>query len=338
MKSAQKAILLLLAVTCVGGGASTGQDGAAGNADRYDLNTWSDANREFGAMQSELAALREQVEQLRMAEPVDYAVSQDDVVPAGRWQVEAAFETVIVQPYFEDGIDVDRLADPDRQLEPGYEFHATPRFWIGLWNGSGGGLRARYWKFDQGAELICNPCGEIAVHGLDVTAADFEFTQFLSSGVISLELAAGIRYAKVEANLIENPGDPLRTNLFHSDFEGIGPTVAMEAQRPLWASRWALVGNARGSATFGKDRILNVSAGAVDVDRLDKDDLILVLESQCGLQYRRPLGNHGVVLFRALMEAQVWGLGARDPADLNATSVDETFGFFGSTASFIYLH
>jgi hypothetical protein len=338
MKSLQAQMSFVLLVwMLLGSRASQAQDADVDRADGQDLSTWSDANREFDAMRAELAALRTQIEQLRIEEPVEYWVTQD-VVAARGWQVEAGFEMVVVQPYFEDGIDVDRLVDPHRQIEPGYEFHVTPRFWVGYWNRTNGGVRARYWQFDQNAELTCNPCGETAIHGLAVTAADVEFVQFLSSDVISLELAAGVRFAKVEANLIENPGDPLRTNWFHADFEGIGPTVAIEAQRPLGASRWAIVGNARGSAVFGTDRILNVSAGTVNIDRLDKDDLIFVLESQVGVQYRRPLGNHGVLLFRALMEGQVWGLGARDPADMNATSVDETFGFFGGTASFIYLH
>jgi hypothetical protein len=320
----------------------------------------SNTSARFASMQAELDGLRAQVEQISFSGGETYDECQKDGCKGcgapcgcacycdicGGWL--AGFDLVIVKPYFEDGVDHDRVTGMPVQLEPAYDFKATPRVWLGYRNCEGLGARVRWWSFDQASETLSTPIGAQGTnfsHGMNVTALDMEITQMVCLGPMDLNFVIGGRYGKVD--MTGNGVNLANSNVTfgHGDFEGFGPTFAVDTRIPVRQSGLALIGTLRGSLLFGSGKIAEGrvvgGTGTIQLNRLweDDDTLAYVLESTAGIEYRCCVMG-GTLAVRALMEGQVWARAAYGDTGDNGhpfgqgpfnSSIDDDLGFFGAT-------
>ena len=128
-------------------------------------------------------------------------------------------------------------------------------------------------------------------------------------------VSGGVRYGRMGLNL-----GTLGIGLGNGElaFEGVGPTVSLEATRAFGDRNLYLIGNARTSLLFG-DWNDYPFAFALSID----DELTTVFESQLGVGYTCDL-RCGTLTLRTVWETQFW---------MNDTIADD-FNGFGSNLGF----
>jgi hypothetical protein len=249
-------------------------------------------------------------------------------------------EAVVVRPHFEHEITRigPQLEPPDgAQIDPSFDFSVSPRIFLGWRNCRGTGIRARYWYYDQTADLANVGDFDLLRSGLTVQALDLEFTQLVCLGPVNTNFALGVRYASVE-NVLEFSIEEENAKL-RNQFDGWGPTIAMENRIPLGCSNVSVVGNLRGSLLFGDTHV--TVAGDDSGETIDeatfidgRQDVVAVAELQVGLQWSR-CTNYGVFSAYALLEGQYWAGAASDFApgveEFSVTATDSDLGFVGGT-------
>jgi len=323
-------------------------------SDVSQVSTMSISTR-FASMQAELEELRAKAEQISYGGDGKIAcndcgsVGCNCLCDVGCGGFFAGAEAVIVRAHIGDGAENDVV---DAAIDARYDYKVTPRIWLGYRNCEGLGIRARWWNFDQDSNLsdaATDPDDEVSFHSLNVQAVDLEATQLVCWGPLQMNFAMGARYGKVEGtgtNIYDFDGD-LDVDAGQSDFEGFGPTFALEARRPISCSNFALIGNLRNSLLFGNNNSVDIDADVgnqgfnnVVLDTGErKDTAVYVVESQVGAEYTRCLGS-GVLSIRAVMEGQFWGksIAQNDPGSTSSDNLDEDLGFFGATFGVEYSH
>ena len=116
------------------------------------------------------------------------------------------------------------------------------------------------------------------------------------------------------------------------DFEGIGPTVAIDVRRPFGNRGLALVGSARSSWMYGETDING--AGILDpipVGLYADDHMMQINELSLGVQWSRCLARGGQIAVAALWESQAW-----EWAPV-AGLIHQDIGLTGPTFSFSYM-
>lgn len=275
-------------------------------------------------------------------------------------------EAVIVRPHFSHEIDVLGGALDNGQPEPfdpRFDVAVSPRIFVGWRNCRGTGIRARYWYFDQEAELHnyegFEATSDKLVSGLDVQALDLEFTQLVCWGPVRSNFAFGVRYGSVEndwRDFSEVKNTYRLERKLRTVFDGWGPTIAMENRIPLGCSNLAVVGNLRGALLFGdthytawgdfdffEDEVAEAGNGYGNEQTVSegRDDVVAVAELQVGLEWQR-YTRFGVLSAYGLFEGQYWA-GATGNLGLDALifpvgglfrgfSTNEDLGFVGATA------
>ena len=252
-------------------------------------------------------------------------------------------ELVIVKPFNEDGVETKN----GTQKDPDFDYEVSPRIWVGYQNSNGFGARVRYWQWDHGTDVF-DYDGDDKHQSLEVHVLDIERTQLVCWGPLEATFAGGVRWAKVVNTAIDWDDD----GYSGMDFEGGGPTVALDLRRPFGCQNLAWITNSRGSVIFGDTNIAkttptpepepeistldSTSSHGWDTDRYRfDDDLILTVDFQTGLEYHRQLANCRTLSIRALMEGQFWGHGWEAPDNVS-TANDDSGGFFGFTLSAVY--
>ena len=209
------------------------------------------------------------------------------------------------------------------------EFDLAPRLWLGYVNSNGLGVRARYWRFDQGLAAEGTnvtftgtglfPDGTVLASSghLNMYAADLEVMQRTDFGLWRANFGGGIRFADISHSLSASLALPDQSGFLldtSSRFSGIGPTVFAEFRRPLGCSQFSLVANARGTLLFG-DWKNQVAASAVDTAgaqtplvAIDEktESVISVGEIQLGIEWAHQLHYGGKFFLNALWEGQIW--------------------------------
>ncbi|HUG89389.1 MAG TPA: Lpg1974 family pore-forming outer membrane protein [Planctomycetaceae bacterium] len=335
------------------------------------LVSMQDVDTRFAAMQAELAALRSRLDDGGAA-----------VVPApahGAYPMAAGcgtcssdcceesggcvfgFELVIVKPHFDHGVDIQALSAADggpdfRQTENDWDYHASPRFWIGYVNAEGLGARFRYWQYDHEAETLTfptdDPTDELQTRdaSLELHVIDIEAMQSVNWCQIDANFSGGLRYASVDLRRrrvdAENGLTTIDYRLSHNDFEGVGLTGALELRRPIGCSGLALVGAGRGSLLYGETKLFaynDDNGNAVRQAMVEDDDVVYVLEGQLGVEFGRDMNNGMRVALRAMAEGQLWGGAVFDgnlfaggfptpgPFNTERNTADNNLGFFGAT-------
>lgn len=153
-------------------------------------------------------------------------------------------------------------AHPEVDITPSHDFEISPRIFLGWENADGLGLRARYRTFDADAtEQFAFPANHPLAGVLAGTKTwlkadtiDIEATQRGCLGQMQFQVAGGVRYAKMETGVgaFGTAGAiPFDVGI-GMEFEGVGPTVAIDLRRPFGSRGFALVGGVRASWLYGQ--------------------------------------------------------------------------------------
>jgi hypothetical protein len=233
-------------------------------------------------------------------------------------------------------------------LQPSYNFQATPRFFLGWRNDEGFGFRTRYWNLNGAATPYVDRTqgkNQTISQSLNLQYLDVELTQLSCLGGFEMEFGGGLRYAHSHTNtLLEPSGGSIR---FASNFDGVGPTMALNIYRPMWSDNWAFFGTARGSLLFGPSSYEQsyYSGGALlqTGDNETPLDLTAIVEAQVGLE-RSWWFERGRFSIRSAFEAQYWtGAGSSPVNNANGSNsvlfaTDQNLGAVGATISAIWEH
>ena len=205
-----------------------------------------------------------------------------------------------------------RTIDPD--FDAGIRYHLAYRTSQGL------GIRGRYWSYNNSVNFAV-PFAP-AVMSINAEAADLELTQLGHLGSWKLESAAGIRYGKFGYNSpIEGAFGVGAVN-----FQGFGPTLAVNTFRPLGQTGFSLVGNLRGSLLFGDisnaSMLFSMPAGTI------KGEVAQAVESQLGGAWGKTFTNNRQLQIRLVWETQYW---MNDTLADDAMGIGSNLGLMGPT-------
>lgn len=255
----------------------------------------------------------------------------------------------------------------------GNKCEAAPIVWLGWSDPSGLGIRARWWHLDQSNDLdtsagplgdnsrvkisgpdgsqisgklygpTSNTFGFAASQELNIHVWDIEATQDIKFPRWALQIATGLRYARLDqsyaASLISPGGlgyerSLLQTNLINNTFRGVGPTIAIEGKRAIGDCGLSFYGLGRGSMLFGTNRFSNqafqqLANGSFDASDLQfKTQTVLpILELELGAEWAPCCPCCVQPVFRVGLVSQTW-FGAGSP-----TSTSGNLGLIGLTAS-----
>lgn len=260
--------------------------------------------------------------------------------PTSNWYVGT--DLAILKPHM-GALGVNVLGT-DVALTPEHDYTLAPRVWLGWDNAEGLGVRARYFTFDADATQafpVPLPIGPILLEGLNTQLAaqtfDFEATQRGCLGNLEFQLGGGFRYAKMETGLgvVGTAFIPGPTPFFGGigmDFEGVGPTVAIDVRRPFGSRGLALVGGARSSWMYGTTDFHGTGfAEGFPLSVYAEDHMMQINELSMGVEWSRCLARGGKVSVAALWEAQAWEW---SPV---AGLIHQDIGLTGPTFSFSYM-
>jgi hypothetical protein len=237
-----------------------------------------------------------------------------------------------------------------------YDLQAAPLAWFGFYNENGLGGRLRWFLFEASSRegvivtpdstvRTARPLGLILESGvvgdefrflsnLKLHVWDLEGTRSWNGDNWQLQAAAGVRYAHLSqdylAMLRPGPGSPTEPKdlRFSHNFNGAGPTLAVEGKYCLGCSGLALYGNGRGAILFGtgKEQLLQTSTNSVHDHRRQQADVLPVSELEVGVQFTR-CAFHGLLFIQTGFVGQVWwGAGNASHSDRND---DTNLGFVG---------
>ncbi|MBX9789939.1 MAG: hypothetical protein K2Y37_13560 [Pirellulales bacterium] len=225
--------------------------------------------------------------------------------------------------------------------------------WLGYVGATGLGARARYWQFDHtsgGASRDIdqgdgNTLTIASRNRLRVYTIDLELTQRSVWGRFLFNFAAGGRYAEFGTALNANLSAPglTGTGFLGLNFAGGGPTLAVEAWRPLIGG-FAFYGNGRASLLYGNSTatFASTTVNEAVARQFAQSTLLPIIEMQLGVQWTTLVG--GATFFvRTGAEAQLWNNVGQLPnpfgnnngggPDFVQFSNLGNVGFFGVTAT-----
>lgn len=249
---------------------------------------------------------------------------------------------------------------------PDFGLEFSPRVWAGYKGAAGFGVRGRWWYYSHGAPGMFSFNGldlntplmidtDVPPDGmadqivtlestslnadLKINSIDMEATQDGEFHNWDFQIAGGVRYAKIDYDLtgmaagtvgpIIGPPAPWEETISAlSEFQGVGPTVAMSGRRPLLSiDGLAFLINLRLAFLFGDTDASIVTAEAFpDPIRVTvQEHLVQVWEVQVGFEYSRLLQNGARLFGGAFLEAQAWEWNT--PLGLTGSDL----GFFGPT-------
>jgi hypothetical protein len=225
------------------------------------------------------------------------------------------------------------------QVTPDFDYYASPRVWVASQNCEGLGLRAAYWQFDNATSLqIPHPLDlgglglgdfdlDVSIYdpsisvGLEAHTMDLEVTQRTSFCSMGVQIAGGVRYAKMRTDLAfsgevefgtdyltqREDGLPIKAGVF-AEFEGMGPTIALDVVRPVGCRGFALVGGLRGAWLYG---VTDAGTSAdlqelADIDLKVDGHMMQIWAAQIGAQWSSCMANGGQLVAKVVWEAQAW--------------------------------
>ncbi len=297
-------------------------------------------------MEQRMAALEAEVTTLRSGESCQAACNcRNGSQPCNRCEsggLYAGFAFVFARPHFKEAFQA-TVGDPTAaiSLVPfSYDYDISPRTWLGYTGANGLGVRTRYWQYDHAAApfqsspfvpaqahvvsiifpatIYSTPPNEILSVGdnLEVHTVDLEGTQQLDIMGMSLVVSGGLRYAMMKQHTeaqVTNVGSGavVQALNWQRRFEGVGPSVGIEVERPIGQCGLAFVGAFHGALLFGDknlDRVEVNGAGigppVVSLDRAR--EVLGIGELQLGVQWARQLAGGTELFVRGTYEAQLW--------------------------------
>jgi hypothetical protein len=245
-----------------------------------------------------------------------------------------------------------------------YGLKAGGRVWLEYICPSDLGLRARYWYFDHAADpLSASPSangfgrittpefgdidisttvpGEVmsAGSGLSLNTVDLEGTKGIAFASATLDVSAGVRYGTYKQDYLaqlHGVDGALQGEIdFRHSYDGVGPTLALEARREL-LGELSVFSMARGSLLFGyrrsaldggEDLDLNTPFTTTSTNR--RLDTLPIAEMQLGLDWQAMVAPTATLFAQIAMEAQWWqgiGSAATESGDLGLFGFNTAVG------------
>lgn len=295
---------------------------------------------------------------------VDGCCQQDCGGGGHSFCVAAGYAFVFLQPHYENDIAFTTTLDDgsfQRISDTSFnnDLKLTPRVWVEICKPNQLGFRVTYWGFDHGSpvrqgevtnagtETIAAPvpfsdlainatqAGDVlrATSGLQMSVIDFEGTKWTDFCSWQFGATAGLRYATIQqaySALVSDSQGALQNAISTSHrFDGIGPTLSVEARRPMGGLTWFSM--ARGSLVYGDGKsgynsfedITPVAVGRTSVGRFNRNDVLTIAELQLGVEWCKQCCGGQRLFCRTALEGQVWQ-GAGSP-----TSESGDLGLFG---------
>lgn len=218
-----------------------------------------------------------------------------------------------------------------------YNPEISPRVWISKEGYTGFSLRARYWTFDHDADaesasvsglttLVASLPTQTATGGLSLQAegesltansftkaytVDFELGQRINFECWQMKAGGGFRHGSVEhgydSHAYRSGETVIGSSSVRNRFDGVGPTIFLEAKRPLGFGNLALFGNARYSILLGSFQVRETDTITVsDTYSEDVDSTVRIGEIQLGVEWQRHFVNGNRLYFTAAWELQAW--------------------------------
>jgi hypothetical protein len=281
--------------------------------------------------------------------------------PWATWN--AGFAFTFLQPRYSDNLaatvsDATDTSATVSETSFDYDLEVSPRVWLQWGMGDSFGWRAQWWQLDQSAnQAVLNapesglgnvapvtfPDIDISVSApgeslradsqLKMYAVDLEGMRWVDFGCWSLMTAGGFRFASIDNDYraeATNAAGAVSGSVRHSrSLDGFGPTFLIEARRPV-TYRMTMFSNVRASLLFGESDTTTAAgedldlASAFTTERTTHtDDLLPILETQWGIDWRRPVTRCHDFYLSAAVEGQWWsGVGT-------ASNGDADLGLFG---------
>jgi hypothetical protein len=246
----------------------------------------------------------------------------------------------------------------------------APVAWLGYVSDCGWGFRAHWWLFDQRSSasdvsdlnttilsatpgnliiqaesfLTVSPPQMIINSNLKLNSWDFDVTRETEVGNWSMLFSAGLKYAHLSQDynaftqVTPILGEFRETSLLSSghNFNGAGPTIALEAKRPIGHTGISFFGNLRGAMLFGESRQQVTQTSIFQGNPFSNifstnfnsghDKVLPVAELEMGAEFSRRWGNLYPFIRTGLL-AQTW-FGAGSATDLTGN-----LGFLGLTVT-----
>ena len=251
----------------------------------------------------------------------------------------AAFEYVSVTPYASSNTYLFGQSD-----SVNYDFDldsvGTQRYIVGYRSTPCNlGFRARFWHYDEqfaaggffdndaqafvfnnvGIDDVDSGNNVVATSEMEIDVLDLEVTKSVGKNTV---IAFGIRNAEFDQRFTAVNIAVDDSNLTsETDFQGIGPTIAIETAHGITPCLF-VYGGLRGSLLFG-DKSLVASDGTENAVTLNSEGLASSLDAELGVRYH--LGCFNV---NAGLEAQYWmDVGSPNPSGIDTGSSDtDPFG------------
>lgn len=215
---------------------------------------------------------------------------------------------------------------------------AVPEIWLGYMNDEGIGARVRYWYFHEGTSQTANdpnstqlysaaPLGlgltngtdtMVATSTLNVQVLDLEGQYALRPAKWNFLFSGGLRLGRIDQSydaFVPQSGN--NAILSSNTFNGLGPTVAIEARHPLCCPCLSVYGSVRGSMIYG-DSEQNAAVPDQNVFATDRRlASIGIGELELGLELNKNVGRSRLVGQVAVV-AQNWsGAGSASRSSVN---------------------
>jgi hypothetical protein len=197
-----------------------------------------------------------------------------------------AFGETATDVFVERGVEVEEFA---------------PRFWVEAPISSCLGARARYWFFDGSDSVsVAEPDDnelETATTDFEMQVLDVEATYHWNFCGWSLITSGGLRYLRTdtvftEVDSVLATGVVEFIDIESLEFEGFGPTIALEARAPVpCCCGLSLFLHVRGSFVGGDredlERDIDITGGLDnDTFTAEREDIFWVTDWQAGLEYK----------------------------------------------------
>ncbi|MCA9035557.1 MAG: hypothetical protein KDA91_10520 [Planctomycetaceae bacterium] len=271
-------------------------------------SSMQDLESRIASMEADLQALRQPRLAPSFISPPDY--HQDKLF--------GSVEFTFLRPRMSGAMGALNSANGGQLID--HHFESGMRYTLGYRTASGLGLRGRYWSYSHG--FTYDPPFSNSTLYVGAHAADLEIISLQRFRQWNLEFSSGVRHAKLryDSPVIGAFG------IGQASFEGVGPTVSVEATRGVGTRGIDIFANVRGSLLFGQ--INNASMLTYIPTGPIRDEVMQIVENQLGVSWTRTIGHSSVLQLRTAWETQYW---MNNTFSDDALGIGTNIGFMGPT-------
>ncbi len=258
----------------------------------------------------------------------------------------AGMGLVFARPHFKESFQYSQinLATGQQSLIPfSYDYDVTPQAWLGYRFSKGLGVNLDYWQYDHAgnravavsdgvnifsanattvifpATILADDPGEVLIadSSLETQILNLLGTMETTVGSVHVRAGIGLRYVLLNQELaytvVDGFGVPQGLLNWSRKYEGLGPSVKLNARRRFGNSNFSGIAGGSGALLFGSkdlDRFVLGDVGtppAAPFLRLnDADEVVGSGELRFGLEWARTLCNGTHVALQGTYEGQLW--------------------------------